>query len=434
MKDRNDSRDVSPRIGSPLWVHLTVVTAAGAVALGVAGPLLATSGLPVLLRQPLLWIIAGLVLIGEFWPIATPGKPDCDAGGASLTFSFAALLYWGFPVAAAIRVVTGAAAALAGRGAPFRVAFNTAQYTLSLGAAGLVLTAAGIHPRPLAPWMPAGGQLLAIALAAGAYFVVNFTLVGIAVARHDRAPVIATLRKHLPYQAFVSLVLLSAAPLVVVVMGRSVLLVLLFLLPLAAVYVNAAKAREREHQAHHDDLTGLPNRTYLQRRTGEALAARDGGRAGFLLLDLDRFKQVNDTLGHPAGDSLLKIVAYRLSHSLRPGDMVARLGGDEFAVLLPTVRDPAAASEVATRLRTALASPVRLGGIAFEVDASIGVALAPDDATSVELLMQRADVAMYLAKERRTGVERYALPGGRNSAARPPALAARRCAPRRGQR
>lgn len=420
MKDRNDSRKVSPRAGSPLWIYLTLVTAVGAAVLGVAAWLLTAPGLVTLLRQPLLWVVAVLALAGELRPIVTPGKSVPESGDASLTFCFAALLYWGFPVAAVMRCVVSVASALAVRGAPFRVAFNVAQYTLSLGAAGLVLAVAGIHPQPLAPWLPGGGQLLAIGLAAVAYFAVNFLLVGVAVALHERASALATLRKHLLYQAFVSLVLLSAAPLVVVVMGRSVLLVLLFLLPLIAIYVNATTSLQREHQAHHDDLTGLPNRTFLLRRASETLAevARAGGRAGFLLLDLDRFKQVNDALGHPAGDVLLKKVAGRLARSVRPGDVVARLGGDEFAVLLPAVRDSGAAREVAVRLRAALAEPVELAGMSLRIEASVGIALCPDDAAAVEPLMQRADVAMYLAKERRTGVETYALEADRNSATR----------------
>src|SRR5690606_11613366 len=139
---------------------------------------------------------------------------------------------------------------------------------------------------------------------------------------------------------------------------------------------------------------------------------------GLLLLDLDRFKEVNDTLGHPTGDRLLQTVAYRLTHSVRPGDLVARLGGDEFAVLLPQVRDAASAREVAARLRVALAEPLRLDGMDLDLEASIGIALYPDHAPDFELLMQRADVAMYVAKEQRTGVELYAPHKDRNSAAR----------------
>lgn len=420
MRDPNDTRDISPRVGSPLWIYLTVVTAAGLGVLSAAMVSLGSAGLTELTHQPLFWAIAALALIGELRPIVTPGKSDPDSGVASITFCFAALLYWGFPAAVLLRAMTSVVAAATGRRPLFRAAFNLSQELLSLGAAWLVLDLMGIHAAPLVPWVPDNQNLLAVALAAGAYFVTNFVVVLYAVALHSRAPVLATFRKALPYQAFVNLVLLAAAPLVVVVMNRSVLLVLLFLLPLTAIYANAAMSLQREHQALHDELTGLPNRTMLLRRTGEALveAGRAGTRAGFLLLDLDRFKEVNDTLGHAVGDGLLRLVAHRLTHSVRPGDMVARLGGDEFAVLLPSVREVTAAREVAARLRAALAEPVRLEGMSFEIEASVGIALYPDDASAVELLLQRADVAMYLAKERRTGVETYVSDLDRNSPAR----------------
>jgi diguanylate cyclase (GGDEF)-like protein len=209
-----------------------------------------------------------------------------------------------------------------------------------------------------------------------------------------------------------------AVPLVVVVMGRSVLLVLLFLLPLSAVYASAAMSLRRERQALHDELTGLPNRAFLCAKTREAVAgaARNGGRAAFLLLDLDRFKLVNDTLGHPAGDRVLKIVAHRLAHGVRPGDLVARLGGDEFAVLLPAA-PPGSTAPVAERLRAALARPIQIEGMTIQIEASIGIAFYPEDATEADILIQRADVAMYLAKERRTGVEAYSTGVARGCAA-----------------
>ncbi len=424
MREANDPRDNGPRIGSPLWIYLTAVTGAGGAVLAVAMYAFTRSGLPALLRQPLLPAIAALCVIGELRPIVTPGKSRQDSGDASLTFSFAALLYWGFPVAALVRLIASVVGAAVGRRALFRAAFNTAQLTLSLSAAWLVLLGAGIHPWPLSPWEPTGRQLGVVGLAALAYFAVNFLLVGVAVAVHERAPIPATLRKLLPYQAFVSLVLLSAAPLVVVVMGRSVLLVLLFLLPLAAVYASASMSLKREYQALHDELTGLPNRTLLHKKAREAVAdaARHGGRVGFLLLDLDRFKVVNDTLGHAVGDRVLRIVAHRLAHSVRPGDLVARLGGDEFAVLLSAARPGSTAREVAARLRAALAEAIQLEGMTFQIETSVGIAFYPEDALGVDLLVQRADAAMYLAKERRTGVESYPTGADRTSAARPSLL------------
>ena len=420
MKDRDDSRDVRPRIGSPLWAYLALVTAAGLGLLVAAAASVPARGLAHLLAEPLFWAVVGLALLAEIRPIVAPGRSRPDYGTAALTFSFAALLYWGFPVGALLRCATVLVAALVARRAVFRAVFNVAQLTLSLGAAGLVLSAAGTHPQPLAPWLPEGGQLLAVAFAAIAYCAVNVVLVDVAVALHARTPVAATLRAALPSQALVNLVLLSAAPLVAVVMGRSALLVLLFLLPMSAIHASAAMSVRREHQAHHDELTGLPNRALLLRRTDDALleVARSGGRAGLLLLDLDRFKEVNDTLGHPVGDALLRVVAHRLTHSVRPGDLVARLGGDEFAVLLPSAAGESVTGEVAVRLRAALAEPIRLAGISFRIEASIGIALYPDNATTVEVLLQRADVAMYLAKQRRTGIEVHAPDARRSSSAR----------------
>ena len=420
MRDPSDTRDITPRAGSPLWIHLTVVSVAGLAVLCAGLTTLSLASLHHLVRSPLLWTIAVLIMVGELRPIVTPGKSGSDSGVASVTFGFAALLYWGLPVAALLTAASTLIAGTADRKAPHRSVFNAAQGVLALGAAWAALGLAGIHPDALHPWMPSGAQLGGVAFAAACYFIVNFTLVAIAISLHARAPLLAIVRQELAYQAFVILALLSAAPLVVVVMGRSVWLVLLFLLPLVAVYLNAAVSVQREHQAMHDELTGLPNRKLLLRRTEEALAAaaRSSSVTGFLLLDLDRFKEVNDTLGHPAGDQLLQTVAHRLTHSVRPGDLVARLGGDEFAVLLPVIRSAGTAREVAARLRAALAEPLRLDGMTLHVEASVGIATCPADASDVELLLQRADVAMYLAKENRTGVEAYDPARDRNSPAR----------------
>jgi diguanylate cyclase (GGDEF)-like protein len=425
MKEPNERREIGPRIGSPPWIYSAVVTLAGLSVLAAAGrtlsgPELSGPGLPGLASQPLLWVIAAVSLASGVKPLATPGKSLPDAGTASATFCFAALLYWGFPVAAVLWAGTTLLAAIAGRKLLHRAAFSIAQSTLGLAAGAAVLAAAGVHPSPARPWVPAGADLGLVALAAVAYFAGCFLLAGMDLGISRRAPLLATLRAALPQTAFVSFALLSAAPLVVVAMNRSAAFVLLFVLPLAAIHVTAAMSVKREHQALHDQLTGLPNRALLLRRTTEALAqaARSGSKAGLLLLDLDRFKEVNDTLGHPLGDSLLEVVARRLARSVRPGDVVARLGGDEFAVLLPAVRTGTAAREVAARLRAALAEPVRLEGMSLQVEASVGIALFPDDGGTVEVLLQRADVAMYLAKERRSGMECYVARADQHSPAR----------------
>ncbi|MEO0411069.1 MAG: EAL domain-containing protein [Pseudomonadota bacterium] len=163
-----------------------------------------------------------------------------------------------------------------------------------------------------------------------------------------------------------------------------------------------AQRRELEHQALHDALTGLPNRVLLNDRLDHAMktAHRAGEPMALLLIDLDDFKDVNDTLGHHVGDLLLVEIAERLKRPLRDSDTVARLGGDEFAVLLPAATDMNRAVEIAHRLREAVLEPVQLNDdLAAFVGASIGVAMYPDHSNDAIRLMQCADVAMYCAKD-----------------------------------
>ena len=418
MKDPTSTRDVGPRVGTPLWLYFASTTVAGCVLLVVSLIWLGADRLQVFATEPLVWVLLCMVIIGELRPIAAQ-RPTGGNAPTSLPFSFALVIYHGLPIAGLVQAVGSLLAGVTRGQEPHRIAFNIAQYTLSFGVADAVIQLA--YPRtPLVPWVPQGSGLVMVVLAAGAYFVTNLLLVECAVAMHERIPRHRVLMKDLGYRLFVAGVLLSLAPLVVIAMAHSIWLVPLFFFPLAALYSSASLSVKREYQANHDELTGLANRKLLILRTQEALSEAQERRqcVGLLLLDLDRFKEVNDTLGHPTGDRLLQTVAYRLTHSVRPGDLVARLGGDEFAVLLPQVRDAASAREVAARLRVALAEPLRLDGMDFDLEASIGIALYPDHAPDFELLMQRADVAMYVAKEQRTGVELYAPHKDRNSAAR----------------
>ena len=160
------------------------------------------------------------------------------------------------------------------------------------------------------------------------------------------------------------------------------------------------RMREIEHQALHDALTGLPNRTLFHDRVDQALRAarRTGGAVCVMLIDLDRFKDVNDTLGHLSGDVLLQEVARRLRTPVRESDTVARLGGDEFGVLATGIATAQDAIVLAEKLREALAAPIAVGGLALEVESSIGIALAPDHGSDVETLIRHADVSMYVSK------------------------------------
>ncbi|MDQ1619681.1 MAG: hypothetical protein QOE19_2250 [Actinomycetota bacterium] len=179
-----------------------------------------------------------------------------------------------------------------------------------------------------------------------------------------------------------------------------------------------ALQRELEHRALHDGLTGLPNRVLLADRFDQALRAaaraghsddgpEDGRGVGLLLIDLDRFKEINDTLGHHYGDELLVQIGPRLVSALRDGDTVARLGGDEFAVLLPDARSLEAAVAVATTLQATLARSFCIDGVELGVEASIGVVMSGLHGTDAAILMQRADIAMYVAKQRSLGIFAY---------------------------
>lgn len=167
--------------------------------------------------------------------------------------------------------------------------------------------------------------------------------------------------------------------------------------------------RRALHRSLHDALTGLPNRTLLFERCRRALAAarHTGKTAGLLLIDMDRFKEINDTFGHHYGDELLKQVGARLRSVLTGGDTIARLGGDEFAVLLPDVTDVLAATDVGAKLRDALETPFLIDGVALDVEASVGVVLSGEHGTDPTTLLQRADVAMYVAKAQNLGVFAY---------------------------
>ena len=155
-------------------------------------------------------------------------------------------------------------------------------------------------------------------------------------------------------------------------------------------------------QASTDDLTGLPNRRALYAEASAHLVPGDGHRSALLLLDIDRFKEVNDSLGHDVGDLLLVQAGSRLFDQRRPGDLLARLGGDEFALLIQDAgHDEAVAAAV--RLRAVLARPFTLEGIAIESNVSIGIALFPDQGDTLKVLLRKADMAMYKAKSSRSG-------------------------------
>lgn len=180
-----------------------------------------------------------------------------------------------------------------------------------------------------------------------------------------------------------------------------------------ATYEDVTERKRTEdqinHMAHHDALTGLPNRAFFLRHLEDALARarRNEGGCAVLCLDLDRFKAVNDTLGHPVGDLLLKAVSKRLAAAVAPGDIVARFGGDEFAILKNNLPDPAFLHALGRRLVKDISMPFQLDGNEVSVGTSVGIAVGFQDGASSEQLLKNADLALYHSKEEGRGAYHF---------------------------
>ncbi|WP_046726917.1 putative bifunctional diguanylate cyclase/phosphodiesterase [Streptomyces humi] len=348
-------------------------------------------------------IVGHLVLLGRarWW--------GGTGSGAALTL--AVLLLYGWVPAGMVSLTVVVLVGIARRHRWRQGVLHGAVDILGIGAGALLLGAFGRVPTVESPWNPGSWSVTTapeVVLVAVAYLAVTRALLWyLHLPRGGGVPTVA--RTALVRQGLVAVALLGIAPLVCVVAVAQPLLLPLFSIPLVALDSTLWIARARAEEQLRDPLTGLPNRQWLLERIWTALddAERIGARSALMLIDLDRFRSVNDTLGHLAGDRLLLQIADRLRAALPRGAEAARLGGDEFAVLLPVADSTTSATRVARNLVTTLSSPLDLDGLTLVLEASAGVAVFPDHAVDAEGLLRRADVAMYQAKRDRTGVEVY---------------------------
>jgi diguanylate cyclase (GGDEF)-like protein len=362
---------------------------------------------------PAFLAVSGLLLISEFRPLFIGGARDAAGVVLSTAFVFSVLIRYDLAMALALQTLAVVISDTTKRKAIWRVGFNGGQYALSWSAAWLVMRLLGHSTSPSHPTELDQHALLAAIAGAVTFFVTNEYLVARAISWRVGETLWETLRPDLAYEFLTTGALLAFAPLVVLSMQAGPLFVPLLVPVVAAVYAFGSVAQRSETRSLTDDLTGLANRKRLGADTAAAVQDED---VSLVLLDLDRFKEVNDTLGHHVGDQLLVAVARRLQSALRPGDTVARLGGDEFALLLPGAGADVAI-KAAVRARVALSEPFVLGGLLIDVAASAGIAVSPEHGMDVDVLLQHADVAMYLSKESGE-VEVYDSARDRNSTTR----------------
>jgi diguanylate cyclase (GGDEF)-like protein len=365
-------------------------------------------GLSYVAEQPFaVLVLAGGVFLGELFPVRIPRRASVEEITISTSFSFALLLLAGLLPAVLAQAGASVVQDVAKRKPPWRIAFNVGQYILSLGAAWMTMRLLGGVAHLYSSHQVSAEELIAIVAGAGVFFVTNLVLVGTAVSLFVGTPVRTYLASDLAFSALMGMVLLCLAPMLVATVAFSPALVPLFACPMIATYLAGRQAALTEYEASHDSLTGLANRAYF-RSASEAIFATEGHREwAVLLMDLDRFKEVNDTLGHHYGDLLLHEVGQRLVKVAPQARIIARLGGDEFAVLVPQALSEPSALSVGEHIAMALHEPFEVESCVVDVDASIGIANFPADGTDIDTLLQRGDVAMYHAKDRKLAVSSY---------------------------
>jgi diguanylate cyclase (GGDEF)-like protein len=349
-------------------------------------------------------VLAAGVLLGEMMPIKVARRGSEEELTLSASFAMALLLAGGLIPAVIAQGIASVIQDLHSGKPWWRIRFNLGQYSLAMAAAELVMRSLSVHRldhhHPFAT-----AQLPAMILGIGAFWVVNASIVGVAISLHQGTPIRRYFRINLPFTFITASAVLLVSPIVLATAAYSVAIVPLCLAPLVAMYNTVSRSARSDHAARHDSLTGLPNRTACH----EAITAAtedDGVPGAVLLMDLDRFKEVNDTLGHRYGDLLLVQVADRFQSVIGRRGQIARLGGDEFAVVSSGV-DRDEAQHLAQTIADCLREPFELEEMVVDVQASVGIALFPQHGRGVETLLQKADVAMYRAKETRRDVALY---------------------------
>jgi diguanylate cyclase (GGDEF)-like protein len=357
-------------------------------------------------RPEELAVLVGLLILAEQFPVKVDTRHGQDLITLSGAFCCALLLHWDLSVAVLAQCGAAAMSDAYLRVRWYKALFNQAQYVLSVAAAGGVVLALG--GRLGENHLDADTVLVAL-LAGFVFFLVNNLLIGTAFALEESKPVLRSLLAELPFQAALNGGAIALTPLLIAAADDTLWLIPLLLLPLWAVHYSARVRLALDRQALEDRLTGLPNQTQFRHDLVQAIAtARDEREhVAVLLLDVKNFSEVNDTLGHGAGDALLKQVARRLSGCCGTVDVAARFGGDQFAVIRTGLRSPWEVSGAADAIRDALLEPFELAASPFDLSVAMGMSVYPLHGEDADSLLQHANAALSVAKRTGRSVEIY---------------------------
>lgn len=402
----NSQPSAPPSVLRAYVTTITVIGIAGIVAVVALTPWSSVSS--DLLLGPVFFLAVAAV-VGEVKPITLIlADSESRTLSTSAPFVLALIPVAGLGIAVIVQVVASLVDDALQRRSVTKSLFNTAQYALSVVAAGAVYSAFTPQSALFAHETARNPHLGGLLVAGVVMVAMNWVLVAIVVAIVSSQRLVSVLRTDAQFLIITHLVLLTVGAIAADVAGDGVWVVALLAGPVIAAHLFAASAARHAHEASHDPLTGLGNRSHAARRLSQALqeARHDNADGpGLVLIDLDHFKDVNDTLGHPVGDIILREVGARLVKAAPDDASVHRLGGDEFALIVEG--DHARSRDVAANLLQALEEPVTVDSLDLLVRASAGIAVAPFHGSDQESLMKHADIALYHAKVERDRISIY---------------------------